>query len=130
MRIIRKAHKGILMNLITYCEPTRIYLTDACKIGMGGFSSKGRARRWQIPKEYWGRGHINLFEFCAEIVSIWINIVEDTLDDEECLISMWDRKTAIGWFHKACKLAHNYRPHLTLIKTRLQRELADLLIDK
>ena len=31
------------MNLLTYRETTRIYHTDACEIGMGGFVSKGRA---------------------------------------------------------------------------------------
>ena len=31
MKILQKAHKGILMNLVTYSEPTRIYLTDAYK---------------------------------------------------------------------------------------------------
>ena len=60
IRILQNAHKGILMNLLTYLEPTRINLTDACKVGMGGFSSKGRAWRRKIPKEYWGRTHINL----------------------------------------------------------------------
>ena len=59
-RILHKSYKGILMNLLTYLEPTRINLTDAYKVGMGGFSSKGRAWRWKIPKEYWGRTHINL----------------------------------------------------------------------
>ena len=42
MRILQKARKGILMNLLTYCEPTHIYLTAACEIGMGSFISKGR----------------------------------------------------------------------------------------
>ena len=34
MNILQKDHKGILMNLLTYCEPTRIYLTNAREIGM------------------------------------------------------------------------------------------------
>ena len=50
MRILHKARKGLLMKLIAYREPTRIYITDVCKIGMGGFSSKGRSWRWKIPK--------------------------------------------------------------------------------
>ena len=50
MRILQKSHKGILTNLLTYREPTCIYIADACAIGMGGFSSKGRAHRWKIPK--------------------------------------------------------------------------------
>ena len=81
MRILQKARKVISMNLLTYREPTHIYLTDACKIGMGGFSSKDRAWGWKITKEYWGPAHIKLLEFCAELVSILIYIVEDTLDD-------------------------------------------------
>ena len=50
MRIPQNPHKGIYMDLLTYREPTRIYLTDACEIGMGGFSSKGREWWWKIPK--------------------------------------------------------------------------------
>ena len=75
MRILQKSRKCISMNLLTYHEPTRIYLIDACEIGMGGFISKGRAWRWKIFKEYWGRAHINLLEFCVELVSIWIDII-------------------------------------------------------
>ena len=89
-RILPRTRKGISMNLLTYREPTRIYLTDSYKIGTGGFSSKGRAWRWQIPKEYWVRAHINLLDFCAELVLICIEIKEDTLDDEEFLLSMGD----------------------------------------
>ena len=83
---------------------------------MGGFSSNVRACRWQIPKEYWGRVYINLLELYAELVSIWIDIVEDALDGEECLLSMGDITKAIGWIHKAHKLAPNEHPHLTLRK--------------
>ena len=72
-----------LDNLLTYREPTRIYLTDACG-------------RCQIPKEYWGRVYINLLEFCAELVLIWIDILEKTTDDEEFLLSMGDITTDIG----------------------------------
>ena len=129
MRILHKACKGISMNLITYREPNRIYLTDACEIGMVGFISKGRARRWKITKEYWGCAHINLLEFCEELVSIWIDIIEDTLDDNACLLSMGDIPTAIGWLHKAHTPAPNENPQSTLAKTRLQRKLTYLLID-
>ena len=83
----------------------------------------------EIPKEYSGRAHIKLLEFCVEILSIWINIVEYTLDDEECLLFMGDSTTAIGWLHKARKPAPNKHPQLTFMKTRLQRKLTDLLID-
>ena len=55
-------------------------------------------------------------EFCTEIVSIWIDIVEGTLDDEEFVLSMGDTTTAIGWLHKAHKPAPNKHPQPTLEK--------------
>ena len=68
-------------------------------------------------------------EFCAELVSIWIDIIEDTLDDDECLLSMEERRTAIEWLRKAQNPAPNDHPQLTLAKTRLQSQMSDLLID-
>ena len=67
-------------------------------------------------------------ELCAEIVSIWIDIAEVTLYDEECLICMGDITTAIGWLQKSHKPAPDEHKHLTLAKTRIQRQLADLVI--
>ena len=49
MRIFHKAHKFISVNLLTYREPTRIYITNTCKICMVGFRSERRAWRWQSP---------------------------------------------------------------------------------
>ena len=69
-------------------------------------------------------------EFCAELVFVFIDIVEDRLDVKECLISMGDITTAIGWLHKAQKPAPNNHPQLTLVKTRLQIQMSGLLIDK
>ena len=74
----------------------------------------------EIPKEYSGRAHIKLLEFCVEILSIWINIVEYTLDDEEFLLSVVPQST---------QTHPKEHPHHTIAKTILQRELEDLLID-
>ena len=98
------------MNLLTYREPTLIYLTDACEIGMRDFISKGRAWMWQIPKYYWGHTHINLLELCTELVSICIDIVENTLDDEICLLSIGDSIKSIRCFKKVPKPAPNEHP--------------------
>ena len=42
---------------------------------------------------------------------------------------MGDSTAAFGWLHKSLKLASNKHPQLTLAKTILQRQLADLIID-
>ena len=118
MRVLQKSHEGISINLLTYHEPNCIYLTDACKIGMIGFSSKGRARRWKIPIEILGCAHINLLELYSELVSIYIDIVEETLDDKECLLSMGYSTTAIRWIHKARKPDPNDHPQLNLAKNK------------
>ena len=122
MGILQKARKVIPTNLLTYLEPARIYLTGACKIGIGGFGSKGRAQRWQIPKEYWGCAHINLLLSCAELVLIWIDKVEDTLYDKECLLSMGDSTTAIGSLQKARKTVPKEHPQLTLRKNETPKK--------
>ena len=49
--------------------------------------------------------------------------------DENCLLYMRDRTTAIRWLHKSHTPANNYNPQLTLAETRLQRQLVDILID-
>ena len=50
-KILAKAEKGISINLLTFCEPTRGYRTDSCEIGLGGFNSNRKAWCWQIPPE-------------------------------------------------------------------------------
>ena len=75
---IQKAYEGVNLNLITFCSPDRIYINDASEHGLGGFSIHGRAWSWRIPEHLQGRAHINLLEFLAQLISIWIDIEEGT----------------------------------------------------
>ena len=38
---LQKANKGISMNLLTFRKPNIIYIGDASKHGLGGYSSHG-----------------------------------------------------------------------------------------
>jgi len=99
--ILTKASQGISMNLLTYWEPTRGYQTDACEYGIGGHNTVRRGYRWKIPHHLLGIAHINVLEFLGELVGPWIDIIEGTLGQEECILSMGDSSTAIGWIHRS-----------------------------
>jgi hypothetical protein len=47
--ILTKAHKGIDMNLLAFCTPDRVYHSDSCPAGLGGYSNQGHDWRFQIP---------------------------------------------------------------------------------
>jgi hypothetical protein len=41
LHFLKKANKGINMNLLTFRKPTHVYRTDACEFGIGGYSNNG-----------------------------------------------------------------------------------------
>ena len=48
---LKEAAFGADMNLLVYRKPTKIYRSDSCPAGLGGYSSDGFARRFYIPLE-------------------------------------------------------------------------------
>jgi hypothetical protein len=50
--ILTKAHKGIDMNLLAFCAPDRVYHSDLCPAGLGGYSDQGHTWRFQIPANH------------------------------------------------------------------------------
>merc|ERR1712183_803693 len=71
-KFIKRAHEGININNIIFRVPNKIYINDAAEHGLGGFVTHGRAWTYIIPKKLQGRAHINLLEFLAQVVSIWL----------------------------------------------------------
>jgi hypothetical protein len=49
-RFLTEAHKGISLNRITICVPSKLTISDACPFGVGGYSLRGPAWRFTIPK--------------------------------------------------------------------------------
>jgi hypothetical protein len=101
LKILQKANTGISLNLLTYRAPNKLYWSDACEYGLGGFSSGGKAWRWHIPEELQHRAHINLLEFMAEIACIWDDILEGNIQTQDCILAFGDSTTAMGWIHKS-----------------------------
>ena len=54
LQFLTRANSGISINYISYRAPTHCYRADACPWGIGGYSCRGRAWRWEIPQNYCG----------------------------------------------------------------------------
>ncbi len=61
--------KGISMNQIRYRKPTHVYRSDACPVGMGGYSHEGFAWQFYLPDNLTFRASNNLLEHMAGIIS-------------------------------------------------------------
>ena len=46
---LEEAHIGVDMNLLVNRKPTKVYRSDSCPAGLGGYSSDGFAWRSYIP---------------------------------------------------------------------------------
>lgn len=117
------------MNLLTYHLPTHILLADACKQGLGRYSANGLSWRCQLPDHLISRAHINLLEFLASILGIWLEILTNGVTQEVCLLCMSDNSTSTGWLRKSNFQEEDESSTKTTVKLIVARNLATLLID-
>ena len=128
LTFLSQAYDGISLNLISFRQPTHIYMTDSCEFGLGGFSSKGKAWRWKIPENLLGRAHIGLLEFLAEVVAIWLDIIDGDIGEEDCALSMGDSSNGIGWMHKSNFFEEGETSIDQTAKLKTARKLAKITI--
>ena len=116
------------MNLLTIRQPTHLFRSDACEHGLGGYSAEGTAWRWPLPPHLLARAHINLLEFLASIICIWLEILRG-VQPESCFLSMGDSTTATGWLRKSNFKEEDEDDEETTAKLVAARHLATLLQD-
>jgi hypothetical protein len=113
IELLRRANVGISMNLIVTRRPNRLNWSDSCPFGLGGFLLKsGRAWRLRIPKEsiLYGSPKINnLLEFLGMAVNIWLECLD--ADEQDCILSIGDNTSAVGWLHNSSRLSHKCAAH-------------------
>ena len=127
-KFLLRARRGVNMNLITFRCPTLIYINDACEHGIGGFATHGRAWTWVLPPPLRGRAHINLLEFIAQVVSIWIDIIEKKIQPLDCILGMGDNTASMGWLRRANFRENNEHDKEWYAKQQLARKLASLVL--
>ena len=113
--------KGIDINNITFTEPTGTTISDACEHGLGGFNSDGLAWRYELPPALIGKFSINLLEFIASAITIYLTIKNTTSPQK--LLAFTDSSSALGWLYKA-SFTYNQPAH-----DEVARWLAKILID-
>jgi hypothetical protein len=117
------------MNVLTFRQPTRIYIGDASEHGLGGMCvQSASAWRFIIPPKLRGRAHINLLEFLIQVVTIWVDIDAGNVHPHDCLLAMGDNTTAAGWCRRT-----NFRETTEgekdwMVKQEVARKLADLIL--
>ena len=112
------------INLLINRRPSKIYLSDSCPHGLGGFSClSGRAWRIIIPDDLIGKVSNNLLEFLAEVTCICIDIVEGNMVKLDCCLSFGDNTSAISWIHLSNFSEKNQSAHQAVA-----RKLANLCI--
>ena len=123
------AVRGVNLNLMTFREPTHFYINDASEHGIGGFATHGRGWAWTIPAKLRGRAHINLLEFLAQLVSIWIDIAEHRITPLDCLLGMGDNTAAMGWLRRANFRERDENDRDWYAKQCVARKLASLVLE-
>lgn len=130
LKVLQLANKGISLNLITYRKVDRAYRSDACPAGIGGYSTEGRAWRMLIPANLQFRATLNMLEHLASIIGPWIDILEGTLDEFSCILSMTDSTTSAGWLKKSnFKESESESKEMTKAKLKLSRDHATRLME-
>jgi hypothetical protein len=125
-KFLRHANKGVSLNIIAFRKPTIILRSDACEFGLGGYNiASGKAWRWEIPTELRNRTSINSLEFIACVISIWVDIIHQNVQPEDCLLSQTDNTTEAGWLKKS-----NFAEEKDeFIQLHTARHLASLVMD-
>jgi hypothetical protein len=123
LKFMKKAASGVSLNILVNRVPTHLYRCDASLHGIGGYSDRGRAWRFEIPEELRLRASINLLEFIGSILGPWIDFVEGNLPPESSIFSQGDNTTAASWLQKT-NFNSKKPAHL-----KVARRLANLLLE-
>jgi hypothetical protein len=88
------------MNNLVFRKPTIILRSDASEFGIGGYNIiTGKAWRYKLPSSCRLRTSLNSLEFIACVITIWIEHLNQQIEEESCILSQTDSSSATGWLH-------------------------------
>lgn len=128
-RFLRKAANGVSLNTIVFRDPDVTWINDACEHGLGAYADHGRAWTYLLPEELRGRAHINTLEFLTQVVSVWLDILEHRLHPLDCILSVGDSTSAMGWLRRSNFREKDESDEEWKVKQQIARKLGDLLLD-
>jgi len=96
------AKEGIQLNNKVFHKPTKIYRSDASEFGIGGYNiTSGHAWQFELPIDCWLQTSLNSLEFIACMITIWVDVINNIIIQEDCLLSQTDSTTANGWLRES-----------------------------
>ena len=117
--------KGVSTDNLTFTTVTTYLITDACEYGIGGFNvHTGFAWRFQLPSWMTNSFHINLLEFIASVIAIWLELeYSNNQIIHPKILALSDNTSAIGWLYKSNFNMKTHPGH-----DRVARKLAQILL--
>ena len=95
---------------------------------MGGWSLHGRAWYFIIPHHLQNRAHINLLQFMASLIGFWIDIIEESIEPQDCILSGGNSSTAMGWLRRTNFREEGENNQDWVAKQQVGRKVATLVI--
>ena len=83
----------------------------------------------EIPKKLRNRAHTNILEYMAQIISIWIDVIEGVTQQDDCLLSIGDNTSALGWMIRSNFRQSEDSDTSWMVKQQLGRKLVYLTLD-
>ena len=117
------------MNLITFISLTKIYINDASEYCLGRFVTHERAWLYKIPENLRGRAHINFLEFLAQLISIWIDVLEKKIEPLDYLLGMGDNTASMGCLRRSNFRENEEHDLEWLAKQKVAQKVAALVLD-
>jgi len=117
---------GVSTNNIVQTKITSHVITDACEYGLGGFNILTcEAWRYKLPKWMTTAFHINLLEFIASFIAIWLDILKDDNKTQyKKYMALTDNSSAVGWLYKS-----NFNPKTHPGHDVVARKMAEVLME-
>jgi hypothetical protein len=128
--ILDKAKQGIDMNLLAFQSPNRVYYSDSCPAGLGGYSDQGHAWRFKVLDNLQFRALNYLLKFLAAIITPWTNISNRRLSPKDCAFFMTDSTTAEGWMKKSNFVKPNNNPIQVTAHVDVVRKHASIFMNE
>ena len=100
-KFLDRANERITMNLLTFRKPDIVYIYDAPEYGIGGFALHKRAWTYIMYSHFKNRAHIDILEYQAPIIAIWIDILEQRVTKGDCVLAIGDNTSAMGWLRRS-----------------------------
>jgi hypothetical protein len=127
--ILEKSKEGIDMNLLAFRSPDRIYYSNSCPAGLGGYSNQGHAWRFKISDDVQFRATNNSLKFLTAIIMPWIDIINGRLKPGDCALLMTNSTRAKGWMKKSNFDKHSNTPIQVTTHVDAERHYAQLFMD-